>query len=102
MTYKTSFSLRPSLDWSAANCKSDSGVLTSLFFSAEVADIARAKAICLGCPLKQDCLEGAIVREEPCGVWGGQLIVDGTIIAYKRGRGRPRKSDSPPSLHVVF
>jgi WhiB family redox-sensing transcriptional regulator len=97
------FRLRLVPDWSAAACKSDSAFLTGLFFSPEVADIAQAKAICCGCPLKQDCLEGAVAREEPCGVWGGELIVDGRIIAHKRGRGRPRKSESSPgSLHVVY
>ena len=89
-------------DWSAAACRTDSGALTSLFFSPEIADIARAKAICLGCALKHDCLAGAIARQEPCGVWGGELVVEGRIIAHKRGRGRPRKSESTPGhLRVV-
>ena len=94
--------LRPSVDWSAAACKSESGVLTRLFFSPEVSDIARAKAICVHCPLKEDCLADAIARQEPCGVWGGELLVDGKIIAHKRGRGRPRKVDpSPGHLQIV-
>jgi len=94
--------LLPAQDWSLAACRTGSGVLTTLFFSLELADIARAKAICLGCPLKHDCLAGAIARQEPCGVWGGELLVEGRIIAHKRGRGRPRKSESAPShLSVV-
>jgi WhiB family redox-sensing transcriptional regulator len=89
-------------DWSAAACRTDSGVLTGLFFSPEIADIARAKSICLGCPLKRDCLAGALARQEPCGVWGGELVLEGRIIAHKRGRGRPRKSDaSAAHLRVV-
>jgi WhiB family redox-sensing transcriptional regulator len=86
--------LQLSQDWSAAACKSESGVLTDFFFSSEVADIARAKAICLRCPLKHGCLADALARREPCGVWGGELLVDGRVIAKKRGRGRPRKADS--------
>jgi WhiB family redox-sensing transcriptional regulator len=89
-------------DWSAAACKSESGAFTDLFFSSEVADIARAKAICLRCPAKHFCLADALARREPCGVWGGELLVDGRIIAQKRGRGRPRKSDpSAVQLSVV-
>jgi WhiB family redox-sensing transcriptional regulator len=26
-------------------------------------------------------------------VWGGEIFDRGAIVAYKRGRGRPRKSD---------
>jgi WhiB family transcriptional regulator, redox-sensing transcriptional regulator len=98
----SAFRWRVAPDWSDAACKSESGVLTGLFFSPEVADIARAKAICFGCPLKHDCLAGAIDRREPCGVWGGELVVDGRIIAHKRGRGRPRKTEAASShLQVV-
>jgi WhiB family redox-sensing transcriptional regulator len=39
--------------------------------------------------MKNACLEGALDRSEPCGVWGGQLIEDGVIIERKRRPGRP-------------
>jgi WhiB family redox-sensing transcriptional regulator len=39
--------------------------------------------------MKQACLDGALDRKEPCGVWGGQLIEDGVIIERKRRPGRP-------------
>jgi WhiB family transcriptional regulator, redox-sensing transcriptional regulator len=94
--------LRPYPDWSTAACKSETGVLTQLFFSLDLADIARAKGICSGCPLKRDCLDVALAREEPWGVWGGELLLDGRIVRHKRARGRPRKSDSSPvHLQVV-
>ena len=89
--------LRPYPDWSAAACNEEPGVLTGLFFSLDVADIARAKAICSGCPLRNNCLALALARREPCGVWGGELLVNGRIIGHKRGRGRPRKADSAPA-----
>ena len=41
------------------------------------------------------CLEAAIDRNEPWGVWGGQLFRKGKILANKRGRGRPRKISRP-------
>lgn len=64
---------------------------TSLFFSEYVRDITAAKQICLRCPQMATCLEGALRRGEPGGVWGGQLFVNGSVVMTKRGRGRPRK-----------
>ena len=75
--------------WTHARCNDGSGELTDVFFSGEPPDIARAKRLCLSCPALIPCLEGALERREPCGVWGGQLFVDGTIVATKRRRGRP-------------
>lgn len=37
------------------------------------------------------CLQGAIDRAEPWGVWGGEILQSGQVIARKRVRGRPRK-----------
>ena len=39
--------------------------------------------------MKAACLEGALDRSEPCGVWGGELIEDGAVIERKRRPGRP-------------
>ena len=66
-----------------------------LFFSEELQDIAAAKHICAECPVIAPCLEGAIARSEPCGVWGGQLFLNGRILANKRRRGRPPKQPRP-------
>lgn len=60
-----------------------------LFFSESDQGIAEAKALCGGCPVRNKCLDGALSRLEPCGVWGGQLIEDGVIIERKRRAGRP-------------
>jgi WhiB family transcriptional regulator, redox-sensing transcriptional regulator len=75
--------------WTHARCNDGSGGLANVFFSGEPQDIARAKRMCLSCPALVPCLEGALERREPCGVWGGQLFVNGTIVATKRRRGRP-------------
>jgi WhiB family transcriptional regulator, redox-sensing transcriptional regulator len=77
--------------WTHARCNDGSGELASVFFSREPQDIARAKRMCLSCPALITCLEGALERREPCGVWGGQLFVNGTVVATKRRRGRPPK-----------
>ena len=74
-----------------ARCNDRSGSMTELFFSEQLDDIAAAKAFCQECPVKDPCLEGAIVRREPWGVWGGELFVNGKIVAQKRKRGRPPK-----------
>lgn len=80
--------------WEDAACRDGSGVLTEMFFSDEIPDIAAAKAICRGCALVEPCLAGARIRREPSGVWGGQLFVNGRILPLKRRRGRPPKN--PP------
>ena len=64
-----------------------------LWFAERPADVELAKAMCGACPARAACLAGALARQEPWGVWGGQLVVHGAIVARKRPRGRPRKSD---------
>jgi WhiB family redox-sensing transcriptional regulator len=78
-----------------ARCSDGNGTLTHLFFSDDEFDIARAKAICSRCRLAPSCLEGALERRESYGVWGGQLLIEGAIVAVKRGRGRPPKNPRP-------
>lgn len=86
--------------WSAAACAVDGGALAHLFFSEELMDIAAAKRICAGCPVLEPCLEGALARKEPLGVWGGQLFANGRVLAAKRRRGRPPKTPRPEDEFV--
>ena len=79
-----------------ARCADGNGTLTPLFFSDHVLDIARAKAICSKCALRESCLADALDREEPWGVWGGELLSMGRIVAHKRPGGRPPKQPRPP------
>ena len=62
-----------------------------LWFAESPADVERAKAFCLDCPVRATCLAGALERREPWGVWGGELFVAGVVVPRKRPRGRPRK-----------
>jgi WhiB family redox-sensing transcriptional regulator len=64
-----------------------------LFFAESPADVERAKALCVDCPLRPACLDGALERREPWGVWGGELVLQGVVVPRKRPRGRPRKDD---------
>jgi WhiB family transcriptional regulator, redox-sensing transcriptional regulator len=69
-------------------CQSDPDV----FFAEKPADVWQARALCRQCPVRSACLEGALERGEPWGVWGGELFLRGEIIPGKRPRGRPRKT----------
>jgi hypothetical protein len=82
-------------DFRFARCRDGNGTLTHLFFSEDLFDLARAKAICGKCRLAESCLQGALDRQEPWGVWGGQLLVNGEVIVNKRPRGRPPQSPRP-------
>ncbi len=63
-----------------------------LWFAERPDDVEFAKALCVTCPALTQCLAGALERREPWGVWGGQLFVQGDVVARKRPRGRPRKN----------
>ena len=68
-----------------------------LYFAESPSDVELAKAICQGCPVRAECLAGALERREPWGVWGGELFLSGVVIPRKRPRGRPRKDQSAVS-----
>ncbi|MCW2604870.1 MAG: Transcription factor WhiB-like protein [Pseudonocardiales bacterium] len=64
---------------------------SDLWFAETPAQLESAKASCAPCPLRASCLAGALERREPWGVWGGEILERGAVIARKRPRGRPRK-----------
>ncbi|MBB3053416.1 WhiB family redox-sensing transcriptional regulator [Prauserella isguenensis] len=68
-----------------------------LWFAEKPADLERAKTLCGECPVRSACLEGALARGEPWGVWGGEIFERGAVVARKRPRGRPRKHSVPES-----
>lgn len=78
-----------------ARCSDGRGSFTHLFFSDDPLELARAKAICARCVLRERCLSGALERGEEYGVWGGEMLVDGRVVAEKRRRGRPPKHPRP-------
>ncbi len=85
----------PAAWWVKARCNDSNGTLSHLFFSEDLLDIARAKAICSKCPVATRCLTDALDHSEPWGVWGGELIANGRIVSNKRRRGRPPKTPRP-------
>lgn len=78
----------PDIEPDVLPCRSD----PDLFFAESPSDVLLAKALCARCPVRAECLAGALQRGEPWGVWGGALFARGAITAEKRPRGRPRKS----------
>lgn len=64
-----------------------------LWFAESPEDVEFAKSLCRSCPVLGQCLAGALDRREPWGVWGGQLFIGGEVVARKRPRGRPRKTE---------
>ena len=82
-------------DWEAhAACRTVPNA-GDLFFSEDIGEIAAAKRVCAECPVLAPCLEGALERREPWGVWGGQLFMNGKMLLVKRRRGRPPKVARP-------
>ncbi|HYO86098.1 MAG TPA: WhiB family transcriptional regulator [Dermatophilaceae bacterium] len=77
--------------WSSPEPIPCQGVGTELWFAETPADVEFATPLCSTCPVRRGCLEGALRRREPCGVWGGELLVQG-MVARKRPRGRPREA----------
>jgi WhiB family transcriptional regulator, redox-sensing transcriptional regulator len=73
-----------------------------LWFAEQPADLQLAKAYCQPCPVRRVCLAGAVERQEPHGVWGGEIFARGAIITEKKARGRPprttgRREKIPPA-----
>ena len=79
-----------------ARCADPRASLTHLFFSDDLIELARARAICSLCAVREPCLRRALDRQEPCGVWGGEL-------ARRRRRrrreawARPAAQGAPPA-----
>lgn len=65
-----------------------------LWFAELPTEVEEAKALCGPCPIREACLDGALRRGEPWGVWGGQLLLRGVVVPRKRPRGRPRKDEA--------
>ena len=92
--------LDPGVDREQASCNA-SGSLHRLFFSDQLDEIAIARAICRTCSEIEPCLQGAMERRETAGVWGGELFLNGVVLANKRPRGRPRKHPLPVTAELL-
>jgi WhiB family redox-sensing transcriptional regulator len=64
-----------------------------LWFAEAPAELELAKSLCGECRVRVECLASALDRQEPWGVWGGEIFERGAVVPRKRPRGRPRKED---------
>jgi WhiB family redox-sensing transcriptional regulator len=88
------FVARPGIDrliQMRARCYDPRGIYNHLFHSDDLHDIARAKAICSRCTVREACLDRAVERREPCGVWGGEIFHEGQVVERRPRRGRRPK-----------
>jgi len=69
----------------------DRAARVRVFFSQDRKVIDQAKAICAGCPRREPCLEGALERREPWGVWGGELFRNGHVVINRKRRPRHQR-----------
>ena len=56
------------------------------FFSENEQDVQEAKNFCYGCPTKNPCLDKALEKREPVGVWGGATEKERKSIIRRRQR----------------
>ncbi len=78
-------------DWQdLALCNDGSGSMTELFFSEQLDDIAAAKAFCLECPVRDDCLDGALDAARAVGRVGRRAV-------RARQDRRPEAQARPPA-----
>jgi WhiB family redox-sensing transcriptional regulator len=84
-----------------ARCFDPRASYTELFFAQNPLDVVRAKSICAKCTVREACLTRALERGEPYGVWGGEFLYEGRVVALKRGRGRPRKLPLPARVDEI-
>ncbi|MGZ6880948.1 MAG: WhiB family transcriptional regulator, partial [Mycobacteriaceae bacterium] len=50
-----------------------------LWFSETPGELEQAKRLCTQCPVRQRCLTAALDRAEPWGVWGGEILDQGSV-----------------------
>lgn len=62
-------------------------------------ELERAKATCAGCWFRVQCLEGAVERREPHGVWGGLTTRERESL---RRRQYPRRNPAHTQAEVLF
>jgi WhiB family redox-sensing transcriptional regulator len=73
---------------------------TELFFpigkaGTALAEIQRAKMVCAGCPVRQDCLTFALATRQEYGIWGG--YDEDERRALHRQRRADRRQDVVPT-----
>ena len=76
-------------------CRDGHGTLTHLFFSEDLYDIARAKAICAKCPVSALCLDTALEPPGAVGRLGRTAAAERAHRHQQATPGRPPKRPRP-------
>jgi WhiB family redox-sensing transcriptional regulator len=71
----------------------------AIFFPSEKSKAVAAKKICVGCPVRVECLEYAIGLNIQHGVWGGKSIHERRKI--RKARYRARLASTPETTASV-
>jgi WhiB family redox-sensing transcriptional regulator len=56
------------------------------FYPEKGGSTREAKRVCLGCPVRNDCLQWALDRQERFGIWGGLSERERRQVARNQGR----------------
>lgn len=67
------------------NCR---GMDADLFFPERGEAVNQAKAVCVGCEVKEQCLQYALANSEHFGIWGGSSERERRMMRTERYRAR--------------
>lgn len=62
------------------------GIPSEMFFPPVEHEAYEAKTICAGCPVRDRCLEFALVANERFGIWGGLTTQERRVLMARRRR----------------
>lgn len=60
-------------------------ITPDVFFPEKGDSVEPAKAVCRDCPVRAACLDYALARDEPHGVWGGMSVNERQRLRQERG-----------------
>jgi WhiB family transcriptional regulator, redox-sensing transcriptional regulator len=63
--------------------------------------IAKAKAICAGCPVGRDCLAFALRTRQTYGIWGGATEEERDVAGRRALLNRGERDDRVPGAHAA-
>ena len=71
-----------------------------VFFPSDGVGVQIARQICATCPVKEPCLEYALVQRIDHGVWGGASERERRRILRRRRLGTPASTPNPVSVNA--
>lgn len=71
------------------------------FFPNKGGTTRYAKAVCRGCPVREECLQYALDNHERFGIWGGMSERERRKLETRLSAGRPNGSDSAIAARVL-